>query len=152
MASEEKAQKLLTLGVFEYAVARMNLLFQRQEEGKGLSQNDFTNELKSKLEHIDPDLFATADEVDEVLDQYFPGDVDPDEPPNENGGEGQQEAGSGEGEATGDGPSLEDIGDLGDENEEGQQGTGSSETTEAGAGEDEATGDGPSLDDIGNLD
>ena len=149
MANEEKAQKLLTLGVFEYAVARMNLLFQRQEAGKGLSQNDFTNELKEKLEHIDPDLFATADEVDEVLDQYFPGDVDPDEPPNENGGEGQQEAGSGEGEATGDGPSLDDIGDLSDE---GQQGTGSGETIEAGAGEDEATGDGPSLDDIGNLD
>ena len=123
MASEEKAQKLLTLGVFEYAVARMNLLFQRQEEGKGLSQNDFTNELKSKLEHIDPDLFATADEVDEVLDQYFPGDVDPDIPPNDDSGEEQQDTGNGEGSDTGNG-----------------------ETIDAGAAEGEVTGDGADLD------
>ena len=126
MASEEKAQKLLTLGVFEYAVARMNLLFQRQEEGKGLSQNDFTNELKSKLEHIDPDLFATADEVDEVLDQYFPGDVDPDPiPPNdENGGQN------------------EDVGQGGGEDSD------DDETLEAGAAEDEVSGGGPDLDDL----
>ncbi|MBR1760274.1 MAG: hypothetical protein IJ741_03740 [Schwartzia sp.] len=80
MVDKEKAAKLLTLGTFEYAVARLDLLYQRREDGKGLSQNDFTNELKAKLEQLNPDdQFATADEVDEVLDQYFPGDVDPDE-------------------------------------------------------------------------
>ena len=81
MVDKEKAAKLLTLGIFEYAVARLDLLYQRREDGKGLSQNDFTNELKAKLDALNPDDgFATADEVDEVLDQYFPGDVDPDEP------------------------------------------------------------------------
>ena len=124
MENEEKGAKLITLGVLEYFLARLDLRYQHQEAGKGLSQNDFTNELKSKLEHIDPDLFATADEVDEVLDQYFPGDVDPDIPPNDDdSGEEQQDTGNGEGDETGNG-----------------------ETIDAGAAEGEVTGDGADLD------
>ena len=82
------APKLLTLDVFEHAVERLDRIFQRKEDGKGLSTNDYDNEAKAKLDGIDANIrFATAEEVDEILDQYFPGDVDPDEPIEESGGE-----------------------------------------------------------------
>ena len=76
---DEKLDKLITLGVLQYFLAKLDLRYQHQETGKGLSTNDFTNALKEKLDSINPDeRFATATEVDEVLDQFFPGDVDPD--------------------------------------------------------------------------
>lgn len=137
MANEEKASKLLTLGVFEYAVARLDLLYQRRIAGKGLSENDFTNELKSKLEHIDPELFATADEVDEVLDQFFPGDVDPDEPINGNEGQG--------GEQGNEDPNA-DVGQGG-----GEDNDLADETQEVGAAEDEVEGGGTDLDDLDEI-
>lgn len=34
--------------------------------GKGLSTNDFTNELKTKLDEIDSMSFITTDEIDEI--------------------------------------------------------------------------------------
>lgn len=139
--AEDRASKLITLGVLEYFLAKLDLRFQHQETGKGLSENDFTNELKSKLEHIDPELFATADEVDEVLDQFFPGDVDPDEPINGNAEQGNEQGGE---------PGNEDPnGDVG------QGGDGDTdlddETQEAGAAEDEVEGGGADLDDLDEI-
>ena len=55
-----------------------------------------------------------------MLDQYFPGDVDPDIPPNDDSGEEQQDTGNGD--------------------------TGNGETIDAGAAEGEVTGDGADLD------
>ena len=40
-----------------------------KEEGKGLSSNDFTDELKTRLESIDPDSYATKAELDKKVDK-----------------------------------------------------------------------------------
>ena len=40
-----------------------------KEEGKGLSSNDFTDVLKTKLEGMEPDTYATKDELDKKVDK-----------------------------------------------------------------------------------
>ena len=40
-----------------------------KEEGKGLSSNDFTDALKTKLEGMEPDTYATKDELDKKVDK-----------------------------------------------------------------------------------
>lgn len=55
-----------------YSESRLNALEEGKvdkEEGKGLSSNDFTTELKDKLESIDTSNFATKDELTEGLSE-----------------------------------------------------------------------------------
>lgn len=42
--------------------------YQLAEDGKGLSQEDFTTELKEKLEGIDLELYSTTEEMNEAIE------------------------------------------------------------------------------------
>lgn len=55
-----------------YSESRLKNLEEKKvdkEEGKGLSSNDFTDELKTRLESIDPDSYATKAELDKKVDK-----------------------------------------------------------------------------------
>ena len=75
MATQSTQKKYLNQAGLAYFYARLKEVFVRGEEGKGLSSNDFTDELKQQLEALDPeDLLSdedalTFDEIDEILDE-----------------------------------------------------------------------------------
>lgn len=55
-----------------YSESRLKNLEEKKvdkEKGKGLSSNDFTDELKTRLESIDPDSYATKAELDKKVDK-----------------------------------------------------------------------------------
>ena len=67
-------KKYLNQAGLAYFYARLKEVFVKGEEGKGLSHNDFTDELKARLESLDPeDLLGeedalTFDEIDEIIE------------------------------------------------------------------------------------
>ena len=97
----EGTPKIVTLDVLEYCMAQVKRKFVQAEPGKGLSTNDFTAELKAKLDGITIPGYevATKEEVDAMLDEVF--------------GSGTQDAGAGEGEVSGDGADLDETEDVG---------------------------------------
>ena len=74
MAISTSQKKYLNQAGLAYFYARLKEVFVLGEEGKGLSTNDFTDELKAQLEELDPeDILSdedalTYDEIDEILD------------------------------------------------------------------------------------
>lgn len=66
-------KKYLNQAGLAYFYARLKEIFVKGEEGMGLSANDFTDELKARLEELDPeDLLdnedaLTFDEIDEII-------------------------------------------------------------------------------------
>lgn len=98
----EGTPKIVILDVLEYCMAQVKRKFVQAEPGKGLSTNDFTAELKAKLDGITIPGYevATTEDVDAMLDEVF--------------GSGTQDAGAGEGEVSGDGADLdgEDAGGM----------------------------------------
>ena len=75
MANQTNPKKYLNQAGLAYFYARLKEVFVQGEEGKGLSSNDFTDEMKQMLETLDPeDLLSdedalTFDEIDEILDE-----------------------------------------------------------------------------------
>jgi len=75
MAIQATQKKYLNQAGLAYFYARLKEVFVQGEEGKGLSTNDFTDEMKQMLETLDPeDLLSdedalTFDEIDEILDE-----------------------------------------------------------------------------------
>lgn len=67
-------KKYLNQAGLAYFYARLKEVFVKGEEGKGLSHNDFTDELKAQLELLDPgDLLGekdamTFEEIDEIIE------------------------------------------------------------------------------------
>ena len=49
---ENFGDKLITLDVLAHFLQRLDARYQQSEEGKGLSTNDFTDELKAKLDSM----------------------------------------------------------------------------------------------------
>ena len=93
MAENENKPKIVTLEILEYFFAKLKAKFVVQEAGKGLSSNDFTAELKKKLDSIvtgDGDEYVTTEDIDNIFEDE----------------EQTEEAGAGEGETSGDGNSL----------------------------------------------
>lgn len=93
MADNENKPKIVTLEILEYFFLKLKNKFVEKEAGKGLSANDFTTELKNKLDSIitgEGDEFVTTEDIDALFDD------------SENA-----EAGAGEGDAAGDGGNLE---------------------------------------------
>lgn len=74
MATQTSQKKYLNQAGLAYFYARLKEVFVQGEEGKGLSTNDFTDELKDMLEALDPeDLLSdedalSFDEIDEIID------------------------------------------------------------------------------------
>ena len=74
MAIATSQKKYLNQAGLAYFYARLKEVFVQGEEGKGLSSNDFTDELKQQLETLDPeDLISdedalTFDDIDEIID------------------------------------------------------------------------------------
>lgn len=73
MAIQSTQRKYLNQAGLAYFYARLKEVFVQGEEGKGLSSNDFTDELKRQLEDLDPeDLLSdedalSFDEIDDIL-------------------------------------------------------------------------------------
>ncbi len=73
MAISISQKKYLNQAGLAYFYARLKEVFVLGEEGKGLSSNDFTDDLKAQLEDLDPeDLISdedalTFDEIDEII-------------------------------------------------------------------------------------
>ena len=73
MAIQNTQKKYLNQAGLAYFYARLKEVFVQGEEGKGLSTNDFTDELKGMLEALDPeDLLSdedalSFDEIDDIL-------------------------------------------------------------------------------------
>ena len=71
MASKEK--KYLNQAGLAYFFARLKEIFVQEEEGKGLSSNDFTDEYKDRVDTLDPadvvmeDDALSEEEIDEIL-------------------------------------------------------------------------------------
>ena len=95
MADTEKP-KIVTLPVLAYFFEKLEGRYVVKETGKGLSTNDFTNELKTKLDNVEScDCeVATNEDIDALLNEAF--------------GEETQEAGAGSDEAEGGGANLDD--------------------------------------------
>lgn len=93
MAGNE--DKLVTLGTLAYFYSKLQTKFVAMEAGKGLSTNDFTTELKNKLDSIvtgDGDEYVTTSDIDALFEDE----------------EETVEAGAGEGSAEGGGASLDE--------------------------------------------
>lgn len=91
--TETKKTKIVTWEILEYYHEKIKLKFVKKEAGKGLSSNDFTNELKNKLDNIVAgEEYVTTDEVDALF---------------EDDEEETTDAGAGSGEASGDGGGLD---------------------------------------------
>lgn len=107
MAETQAADKpkIVTLPVLEYFFASIKDRFVLKETGKGLSANDFSDELKQKLENLSAEGYnvATQEDIDAMLNGAF------------NGANGTAEAGSGEGSSSGGGASLDGDGEVDDE-------------------------------------
>lgn len=89
--AEPKA--IVTYDVLQYFYSQLKQKFVRQEEGKGLSSNDFTNEEKAFLVNIiehDGDEYVTEKEENDIFSDT-------------------EEAGAGSGEVSGGGASLDDL-------------------------------------------
>lgn len=71
MATQQK--KYLNQAGLAHFYARLKDIFIAGEEGMGLSENDFTDELKDRLEELDPDEFMkdedalTFSEIDDII-------------------------------------------------------------------------------------
>lgn len=74
MKNQISTKKYLNQDCLAYFYARLKELFVRGEEGKGLSSNDFTDELKSQLEELNPEYILsdedalTFNEIDDIID------------------------------------------------------------------------------------
>lgn len=53
-------KKYLNQAGLAYFFQRLKEIFIQREDGKGLSQNDFTDELKAKLDSMDPSSYLTG--------------------------------------------------------------------------------------------
>ena len=66
-------KKYLNQAGLAYFYARLKEIFVQGEDGMGLSANDFTDELKARLEELDPEELLenedalTFDEIDEII-------------------------------------------------------------------------------------
>lgn len=90
--------KLITLGALalyhEGLMAKLGLTFVSQEAGKGLSEEDFTSELKAKLDSMGTSQRIASDaDVNEFLTGLF--------------GKTTEDAGAGSGESSGGGVDLD---------------------------------------------
>ena len=96
MADSHKP-KIITMEILEYYHEKLKAKFVAKEAGKGLSENNFTTELKNKLDSIvSGDEYVTTADIDALFE---------DDGPVEAG------AGSGAGETSGDGESLDGSGE-----------------------------------------
>jgi len=96
------ATKLITLeGLARYhtgLMQKLGLTFVAQQAGKGLSENDFTDELKTKLDSMGTSQrIATDEDVDALLESLF-GD-----------NSGTADAGAAEDEVDGGGADLDGL-------------------------------------------
>jgi len=72
MAVQQK--KYLNQAGLAYFYARLKEIFVQGEEGMGLSENDFTDALKERLESLDPETLLddgdalSMEEIDAIID------------------------------------------------------------------------------------
>lgn len=71
MADTQSKPKIVTLEILDYFFTKLKNVFVEKETGKGLSSNDFTDELKNKLNSIisdSGDEYVTTEDIDALFE------------------------------------------------------------------------------------